>query len=72
MQTDATVRIEPIPVDAERLPFDGDTRQDDESHLGDGVHGFSGGVRHLTIQIGLRLLLACQAVFRLALILDWG
>lgn len=43
MQADATVRVEPIPVDAERLAFDGDTRQDDESHLGNGVQGFSGG-----------------------------
>ena len=24
MQTDATVRVEPIPVDAERLAFEGD------------------------------------------------
>jgi len=45
VQTDATARVEPIPVDAERLPFDGDTRQDDEPHPGDGVHGFSGGLR---------------------------
>ena len=37
VQTDATVRVEPIPDDAERLTFDGDTRQDDEPHLGDGV-----------------------------------
>ena len=72
MQTDATVSIEPIPIDSEGLAFDGDAGQDDESHLGDGVHGFSGGLRHLTIQLGLGLLLACQAVFRLALIFDRG
>ena len=42
MQTDATVGIEPIPIDAERLAFDGDAGQNDESHLSDGVHGFSG------------------------------
>ena len=73
VQTDAAVSIEPIPIDSERLAFDGDAGiQDDESHLSDGVHGFSGGVGHLTIQLGLGLLLACQAFFRLALVLDRG
>ncbi|MCY2995947.1 MAG: hypothetical protein NTY19_50070 [Planctomycetota bacterium] len=44
MQTDAMVSIEPIPIDSERLAFDGDAGQDEESHLSDGVHGFSGGL----------------------------
>ena len=48
MQTDATVSIEPIPIDSEGLAFDGDAGQDDKSHLSDGVHGFSGGVGYLT------------------------
>ena len=42
MQTDATVSIESIPIDVEWFTFDGDAGQDDKSHLGDGVHGFSG------------------------------
>ena len=37
VQTDAAVGVEPIPIDAERLAFDGDTSQDDEARLGDGV-----------------------------------
>ena len=44
VQTDATLSVGPIPVDAEGFTFDGDAGQDDESHLGDGVHGFSGGL----------------------------
>jgi hypothetical protein len=49
VQTDATVSVEPIPIDAERFPLDRNTGEDDESHLFDGVHRFSGGTGHLTV-----------------------
>ena len=68
MQTDATVSIEPIPIDSERFTFDRDAGQDDESHLCDGVHGFSGGLRHLTIQRSLGQLFGRHGLVRLALV----